>query len=54
MTFLKQDPQFKNGLDEFSRENSRIISDCRVCSILKTLPGYRVSGHYERELIASL
>ena len=32
----------KEGLDEFFRGNSRIISDGRVSSILKTLPGCRV------------
>ena len=35
----------KEELDDFFRGNSRIILDCRVCSILKTLPGCRVSRH---------
>ena len=43
MTFLNKDLQFKERLDEFFPGNSRIISDCRVCSILKTIPGCRVS-----------
>ena len=30
--------------------NSRMISDCRVCDILKTLPGCRVSRHYLEEI----
>ena len=42
---LNKDLQFKEGLCEFFRGNSSIISDCRVWSILKTLPGCRVSRH---------
>ena len=37
------------GLDEFLRGNSKIISDCWLCSILKTLPGCRLSRHYENK-----
>ena len=37
MTFLNEDLQFLEGLEEFFRGNSRITSDCRVCSMLKTL-----------------
>ena len=42
--FLKHKAKidFKEGLDEFFRGNSRIITDGRVCSIFKTLPGCRV------------
>ena len=46
MTFLNKDLQFKEGSREFFRGNSSVISDCRVWSILKTLPGCRVSRHY--------
>ena len=39
MTFLNKDLQFLEGLEEFFHGNSRITSDCRVGSILKTLSG---------------
>ena len=45
LTFLNKDLQFSEGLDKFFLGNSRIISDGGVCSILKTLPGCRVSRH---------
>ena len=35
MTFLNEDLQFLEGLEEFFRGNARIISDCLVFSILK-------------------
>ena len=38
-TFLNKDLQFLEGLEEFFRGNSRITSDCLVCSMLKTLSG---------------
>ena len=38
LTFLNKDLQFLEGLEESFRGNSRIISDCRACS-LKTLSG---------------
>ena len=41
LIYLNKDLQFKEGLDEFFRGNSRIILDCRVCSILKILFGCR-------------
>ena len=37
--FLNKDLQFLEGLEESFRGNSRIISDCWACSILKTLSG---------------
>ena len=45
LTFLNKDLQFKEGLREFFCGNSRKISHCQVWSILKTLPGCRVSRH---------
>ena len=53
MTFLNKDLQFKEGSREFYRGNSSIISDCRVWSILKTLPGCRVSRHYVNFIVES-
>ena len=44
LTFRNKDPQFLEGLEEFFRGNSRITSDCRVCSILKTLFGCLYAG----------
>ena len=37
--FLIKDLQLLEGLEEFFRGNSRITSDCPVCSIFKTLSG---------------
>ena len=53
MTFLNKDLQFKEGSSEFFRGNSSVISDCRVWSILKTLPGCRVSRHYVNFIVES-
>ena len=39
MTFLSKELQFLEGQEEFFHGNSRITSDCRVGSILKTLSG---------------
>ena len=41
LTLLNKDLQFKEGLDEILCENSRIISDCRVCMYyFKNTSGY--------------
>ena len=53
MTFLNKDLQFKEGSREFFRGNPSVISDCRVWSILKTLPGCRVSRHYVNFIVES-
>ena len=53
MTFLNKDLQFKEGSLEFFRGNSSVISDCRVWSILKTVPGCRVSRHYVNFIVES-
>ena len=37
MTLLNKELQFLEGLEEFFRGNSRITSDCRVCSMLQRL-----------------
>ena len=37
LAFLNKDLQFLEGLEEFFLGKSRITSDCRVCSRLKTL-----------------
>ena len=39
LTFLNKDLQFLEWMEEFFRGNSRITSDCLVCSMLKTLSG---------------
>ena len=53
MTFLSKDLQLKEGSREFFRGNSSVISDCQVWSILKTLPGCRVSRHYVNFIVES-
>ena len=53
MTFLNKDLQFEEGSHEFFRGNSTVISDCRVWSILKTLPGCLVSRHYVNFIVES-
>ena len=53
MTFLNKDLQVEEGSREFFRGNSTVISDCRVWSILKTLPGCLVSRHYVNFIVES-
>ena len=53
LDILNKDLQFEEGSREFFRGNSSVISDCRVWSILKTLPGCRVSRHYVNFIVES-
>ena len=47
LTFLNKYIMFLEELNELFREKLVKISDCRVSSFLKTVPGCRVSRHVE-------